>query len=134
MLWKAFKGLVVVGILLLAFTVAAEAGRQDVFFATLTKDLTPANGQAAVDLLAARIKGGKVTVEDFADYYFRKQPRPRYRPENRKRWIRNMRINFSIINHQSRKHDPQKEILARRAVEVTLFRLKEARPESHAVQ
>lgn len=129
MLLGVARCLVMMVVLLLTITVA-EAGRGDAFFADLVRDLSPVNARGKVDLLAARIKDGRVTIEDFSSYYFRKHPGVRGTPQYRKKWERNMRINFSIINHEKKRNDPGKEIMARRAVELTLYRLQDDAPQA----
>ncbi len=103
---------------------AAASGKSTHFLQQLVTDVTPANSAEKVNILAKRIDSGEVTVEQFADFYFANR---KGGGESRKKWVRNMNINFRILNRHTRKYNPQKELLAKRAVELTLHRLRQMR-------
>lgn len=106
-------------------TVAHEARGEslDEFVAGVTVP----NVREKVRILSRRVASNKVTVEEFADFYFRHTADGKASPQLRRRFITNMRQNLRIVGRAGRGVPAAEAIRAERSIETVLFRLQRAR-------
>ncbi len=85
--------------------------------------ITVPNARNKVLALSRLVASNKVTVEEFADYYFLHTADGKASPQLRRRFITNMRQNLRIVNRAGRGVPAADAIRAERSIEIVLFRL-----------
>lgn len=88
--------------------------------------VTVPNVREKVRTLARRVASNEVTVEEFADFYFRRTADGKASPQLRRRFIANMRQNLRIVGRAGRGVPAAEAIRAERSLETVLFRLQRA--------
>ncbi len=85
--------------------------------------VTVPNAREKVVALSRLVASNKVTVEEFADYYFLYTADGKACPQLRRRFITNMRQNLRIVSRGGRGVSAAEAIRAERSIETILFRL-----------